>query len=450
MTWVLVFHSTNLNGPVPTGARLKSGPIFATAVGDTMPMQYMASVRRIGPYGSLVTTSTVRSSTTSAPSSEPARLAQRAGGVPRSARSNVNFTAAALKGVPSWNFTAGRSLKRTFVGDMTSYDVASAGLTCILSSSVRSPSSMLKYTQAPGAVVSRFGSSETGSVGRTIVRVPPRFCASAAGTSAAASPSTRHPISNRERRVGRMRWLLSLESRVSRRSLTQEVVGRRGGGVERVNRTVALANERRPHELERVGIGIERRQLADALQAGERRKRQRQIVREPVAARVAERYQHPREPHEAAVDRVEPRRRCARGEGGEGGGDPVEPVDQRARAVDRGRQIESRSGGRLQGLQLGEQAPRGAPMVERQHRRVQPAQRGGEVDLGVQHQHVRVDLVDRVVLRVPPPREARAPDETLHGARQVGVLLGQPRQRHEGRRHSGAPERLVARAREAS
>jgi len=49
MTWVLVFHSTNLNGPVPTGARLKSGPIFCTAVGDTMPMQYMASVRRIGP-----------------------------------------------------------------------------------------------------------------------------------------------------------------------------------------------------------------------------------------------------------------------------------------------------------------------------------------------------------------------------------------------------------------
>ena len=144
MTCVLVFHSTNLNGPVPTGARLKSGPILATAVGDTMPMQYMASVRRIGPYGSLVTTSTVRLSTTSAPLSEPARLAQRAGGLPFSARSKVNFTASALNGVPSWNFTPGRSLKRTFVGDMTSYDVASAGLTSILSSSVSSPSSMLK------------------------------------------------------------------------------------------------------------------------------------------------------------------------------------------------------------------------------------------------------------------------------------------------------------------
>ena len=49
MTWVLVFHSTNLNGPVPTGARLKSCPCFCTAAGDTIPMQYMASVRRTGP-----------------------------------------------------------------------------------------------------------------------------------------------------------------------------------------------------------------------------------------------------------------------------------------------------------------------------------------------------------------------------------------------------------------
>ena len=46
---------------------------------------------------------------------------------------------------------------------------------------------MLKYTHAPGAVVSRFGSSETGSVGRTMVSVPPRFWASA-GPAAARSP----------------------------------------------------------------------------------------------------------------------------------------------------------------------------------------------------------------------------------------------------------------------
>ena len=173
-----------------------------------MPTQYMASVRRIGPYGSLVRTSTVRSSTTSAPLSEPARLAQRAGGVPLSARSNVNFTAAALNGVPSWNFTLGRSLKRTLVGDMTSHDVASEGFTCILSSRVRSPSSMLKYTHAPGAVVSRFGSSDTGSVGRTMVSVPPRFWASAVSTEPSPTVTTAATASSARRTKRVMECLL--------------------------------------------------------------------------------------------------------------------------------------------------------------------------------------------------------------------------------------------------
>src|SRR2546429_6972367 len=105
MTCVLVFHSTNLKGPVPTGARLKSGPIFPTAGGDTMPMQYMASVLKIGPYGSRVMTSTVRLSTTSAWLTEPARLAHRAGGEPFSPGPNVNFTASHVNGQPSRNFT---------------------------------------------------------------------------------------------------------------------------------------------------------------------------------------------------------------------------------------------------------------------------------------------------------------------------------------------------------
>ncbi len=46
---MLVFHSTKRNGPVPTGARLKPSPIFCTAVGETMPVQYIARVRRMGP-----------------------------------------------------------------------------------------------------------------------------------------------------------------------------------------------------------------------------------------------------------------------------------------------------------------------------------------------------------------------------------------------------------------
>ena len=118
--WVFVFHSTNLNGPVPTGARSAASPIFCTALGDTIDTYSIAIERRMGPYGSLVTMSTVRSSTTSAPAMGPARLAHRAGGLLLNARSNVNLTAAALNGVPSWNFTFGRSLKRTLVGLITS------------------------------------------------------------------------------------------------------------------------------------------------------------------------------------------------------------------------------------------------------------------------------------------------------------------------------------------
>src|SRR5919201_1308642 len=190
-------------------------------------------------------TSTVRLSRTSAPLSEPARLAQRAGGLPLSARSNVKRTASALNGVPSWNLTFGRSLKRTRVGDMTSYDVASAGLTCIFSSSVSSPSSMLKYPQAPGAVVSRLGSSDTGSVGRTIVSVPPRFWAPADGTSETISARTSRPSSRRERMGGLL---------VFRR---EQLGGERGRRVERVQGAVALAHERGDGELVGVAVGIE-------------------------------------------------------------------------------------------------------------------------------------------------------------------------------------------------
>jgi len=51
-----------------------------------------------------------------------------------SARSSVNFTAAASSGVPSWNRTPGRSLKRTRVGEITSHDVASFGWSSSFSS----------------------------------------------------------------------------------------------------------------------------------------------------------------------------------------------------------------------------------------------------------------------------------------------------------------------------
>src|SRR5215510_7098138 len=73
---------------------------------------------------------------------------------------------------------------------------------------VRSGSSMLKYTQAPGAVVSSCGSKDTGSVGRTIVSVPPRFWASAGAnaprtTVPAMAAASMTPRARRARFMGR-------------------------------------------------------------------------------------------------------------------------------------------------------------------------------------------------------------------------------------------------------
>src|SRR5213593_504755 len=112
---------------------------------------------------------------------------------------------------------------------------------------------MLKYTHAPGAVVSRLGSSETGSVGRTIVSVPPRFWASAEGTSAATRPSTSSPINSREGQE-RMRLSPVFEG--------EQIVGGRHRGIERVHDAVELAHEGHARELERVAVGVERGQLA--------------------------------------------------------------------------------------------------------------------------------------------------------------------------------------------
>ncbi len=47
------------------------------------------------------------------------------------------------------------------------------------------------------------------------------------------------------------------------------------------------------------------------------------------------------------------------------------------------------------------------------------------------------------------PREPGAADQAFHRPRELGVLLRQPGERHEGGRHARAPERLIARPREA-
>jgi hypothetical protein len=47
------------------------------------------------------------------------------------ARSRLNTTSSALKGVPSWNLTFGRSLNRNVVSPIRSQDVARQGSTSI-------------------------------------------------------------------------------------------------------------------------------------------------------------------------------------------------------------------------------------------------------------------------------------------------------------------------------
>src|SRR5215471_11633861 len=96
---------------------------------------------------------------------------------------------------------------------------------------VRSGSSMLKYTQAPGAVVSSCGSSETGSVGRTIVSVPPRFWASAGAnaprtTVPAMAAASMTPRARRTRFMGRLSFVVrtSPAPRGGRSSSSPEVL----------------------------------------------------------------------------------------------------------------------------------------------------------------------------------------------------------------------------------
>src|SRR2546427_9394916 len=107
-----------------------------------------------------------------------------------------------------------------------------------------------------------------------MVSVPPRFWASTEGTSSAARPSTNNsPASSREARMASAPF--------------EQIVGGRDGRVEGVHGAVALAHERGARELVVVAVGVELRQLTRALEARERRDRQREGVRGTIAPRVA-------------------------------------------------------------------------------------------------------------------------------------------------------------------
>src|SRR5439155_542629 len=98
--------------------------------------------------------------------------------------------------------------------------------------------------------------------------------------SSAAKPSTNSPASSREVRMASAPF--------------EQIVGGRDGRVEGVHGAVALAHERGARELVVVAVGVELRQLTRALEARERRDRQREVVREPIAARVVLRVPPPR------------------------------------------------------------------------------------------------------------------------------------------------------------
>ncbi len=106
------FHSTNSNGPVPTGWKAMSLlPHLASAAGEIIAAEAWPSALMKGPKGSLSVMRRVCGFTASTLATRLnwlARSRRLAGSI---TRSRLALAAAALKSVPSWNFTPERSLK---------------------------------------------------------------------------------------------------------------------------------------------------------------------------------------------------------------------------------------------------------------------------------------------------------------------------------------------------
>ena len=113
-------HSTKRNGPVPTGCLKKSSPYFRAAVGLTIDGEAHGEVREERRVAALERSTTVESSTAAMPCRMssidtdcqygygPPTPWTACGGFLSRWRSSENTTAAALNGVPSWNFTPWR------------------------------------------------------------------------------------------------------------------------------------------------------------------------------------------------------------------------------------------------------------------------------------------------------------------------------------------------------
>ena len=129
---------------------------------------------------------------------------------------------------------------------------------------------------------------------------------------------------------------------------------------------------------------------------------------------------------------------------------PSDSASPRAASTTR-RQVEPRARRRVQRRRLGDRPPRARRGRDPSGSTgaFSQAQRRGHVDAGVEREDVGVDLVDRVLPRVPPPGEARACRRAAPSRRrQLGVLLREPGERHEGRRARPMPQNDWSPARE--
>src|SRR5581483_3425915 len=118
-----------MNGPLPTGMFPNDDPAFFTAVGLTMPRNAWLAASRNGGYGLVKLTVTEYGLLTTDFLYGPSRpIAKSDCSAGLSMRSRVNFTAAALSGVPSENLTPLRSVKVNEVAVLlTVHFVASHG-----------------------------------------------------------------------------------------------------------------------------------------------------------------------------------------------------------------------------------------------------------------------------------------------------------------------------------
>ena len=304
---------------------------------------------------------------------------------------------------------------------------------------------MLKYTHAPGAVVSRFGSSETGSVGRTMVRVPPRFWASAGrggGQRARGRWRRRRSTSRGVSGIASSDLSLWGRRRPSSSAASSAATSRA------CTRTVALAPERGERELGRSARRPCRaararaagRRAAGCRRPGRGRSDRRRCKSSGTStrdSRIGAALAAAVSPPSPAARRASPGAAASRRRPGRARrppavrgpcGRPPPPGDLAARASHRAR---------------------GAGRPQRQHGRIAEPQRGGQIDLGVRARARRRRACRWCPRACATTRGSRTCPTSRSMARpKLRVLRRELGHGHEGAGQPDAPERLIARTRE--